>query len=108
MKEVASGLSLAAGRSISFAMTIEKLQRKIKIDEEYKYLRKVVTENVPLVFAGELAKYNYHCDNLSVSVSGLILYKGTRFVVLKNIEGWAVNSTVCTRSPWDTLDVNAG
>ena len=43
----------------------------------------MMAENVSLVFAGELAKYNYHRDNLSVSVSGLILYKGTIFVVLR-------------------------
>ena len=85
MKEVASVLSLAAGRNISFAMTVEKLQREIQIDEEYKYLRNMVAENVPLVFADELAKYNYHRSNLSVSVSGLILYKGTRFVVPKTL-----------------------
>ena len=56
MNEVASVLSLAAGRNISFAMTIEKLQREILLDDEYKYLRKVVTENVPVVFVGRLAK----------------------------------------------------
>ena len=65
MKEVASVLSLAAGSNISFAMTVEKLQREIQIDEEYKYLRKMVAENVSLVLASELAKYNYHRSNLS-------------------------------------------
>ena len=42
MNEVASVLSLTAGRNISFAMTIEKLQREIQLDDEYKYFRKVV------------------------------------------------------------------
>ena len=81
--EVASVLSLAAGRSISIAMTVEKLQREIQCDDEYKYVRKIVAEKLHLVFAGELAKYNYHCSNLSVSLSGLILYKGTRCLVPK-------------------------
>ena len=35
------------------------------------------------LYVGELAIYNYHRDNLTVSDSGLILYKGTRFVVPK-------------------------
>ena len=34
MNEVASVLSLAAGRNISFAMTIEKLQREIQLDND--------------------------------------------------------------------------
>ena len=36
---------------------------------------------MPTIFVGVLAKYNYHKDNLSVSASGLIMYKGTRFLV---------------------------
>ena len=32
-------------------------------------------------FVGELAKYNYHRDNVSVSTTGLVVYKGTRCVV---------------------------
>ena len=78
-------LSLAAGRSISIALTVEKLQREIQCDDEYKYVRKIVAEKLPLVLAGDLAKYNYHRSNLSVSLSGLILYKGTRFPVPKKL-----------------------
>ena len=78
-------LSLAAGRSISIAMTVEKLQREIQCDDEYKYVRKIVAENLPLVFAGELAKYNYHRSDLSVSLSGLVLYNVTQFLVPKNL-----------------------
>ena len=85
MGEVASVLSLAAGRSISIVMTVGKLQREIQCDDEYKYVRMVVAENFPLVFAGQLAKYNYHRSNLSMSLSGLVLYKGTRFLVPKNL-----------------------
>ena len=32
-------------------------------------------------YVGELAIYNYHKDNLYVSDSGLIVYKGSRFLV---------------------------
>ena len=44
-------------------------------------MRQVVADKVPMVFVGKLAKYNYHRDNLSVSTTGLVLYKGTRFVM---------------------------
>ena len=44
-----------------------------------------MTEKLPQIFAGELAKYNYHRGKLSVSESGLILYKSTRFLVPKNL-----------------------
>ena len=81
MNEVASVLSRAAGKHISTAMKVEKLQLEIQLDEQYKYLRQVVADKVPMVFVGKLAKYNYHRDNLSVSTTGLVLYKGTRFVV---------------------------
>ena len=30
---------------------------------------------------GELAVYNYHKDNLTVSQEGLVMYKGSRFLV---------------------------
>ena len=48
-------------------------------------MRKILAENLPLVFAGELAKYNYHRSDLSVSLSGLVLYNGTQFLVPKNL-----------------------
>ena len=32
-------------------------------------------------FGRELAVYNYHKDNLTVSLDGLIMYKGSRFLV---------------------------
>ena len=60
MGGIASVLSLAAGRSILIAMSVEKLQREIQCDDEYKYVRKIMVEKLPLVFPGELAKYNYH------------------------------------------------
>ena len=34
-------------------------------------------------YVGELAVYNYHRDNLTISPKGLIMYRGTRFLVPK-------------------------
>ena len=55
---------------------------EIQFDDEYKYVRKIVAENLPLVFAGELAKYNYHRSNLSRPV----MYKGTGILVPKDLK----------------------
>ena len=44
MCEVASILSMAVGRHISVAMTVEKLQLEIQLDGQYKYLRQVVAD----------------------------------------------------------------
>ena len=85
MNEVASVLSMAAGKHISIAMTVDKLQSEIQLDEQYKYLRQVVADKVPMDFVDELAKYNYHRDNSSVSTKGLVMYKGTRFVVQQKL-----------------------
>ena len=64
------------------AVTVERLRDEIQSDESYKYLRQVVTGNVRISkFEGELAVYNYHKDNLTVSQEGLVMYKGSRFVV---------------------------
>ena len=73
MNEVASTISMAAGKHISIAMTVKKLQSKVQFDEQYKYVGQVVADKVPMVFVGRLAKYNYHRDHLSVSTTGLVL-----------------------------------
>ena len=39
MNEMASVLSMAAGKHISTAMTVEKLKLEIQLEEQYKYLR---------------------------------------------------------------------
>ena len=44
-----------------------------------------MANKVTIIFVGELAKYNYPKDNLSVSVSGLLMYKGSRFVMPKTL-----------------------
>ena len=79
--EVASVLGMSAGRNISIAITIEKMQKEIQFDKIYKYVREVVAERRPQVFTGEAAKFNYHWGDLSVSENGLLLYKATRFVI---------------------------
>ena len=73
--EVAAYLSISAERKISVAVTVERLRDEIQSDESYKYLRQVVTGNVRISkFEGELAVYNYHKDNLTVSQEGLVMY----------------------------------
>ena len=77
-------LSISAGKQVSVAMTVEKLGAEIRSDTLYKYLRQTLASKVQTVkYVGELAIYNYHRDNLTVSDSGLILYKGSRFLVPK-------------------------
>ena len=76
MIEVASMLSVSAGRQVSVAMTVEKLGAEIRSDTLYKYLRQTLASGVQTVYVGELAIYNYHRDSLTVSDSGIILYKG--------------------------------
>ena len=80
--ETAAYLSISAERRVSVAVTVERLQDEIQSDESYKYLRQVVNGNVRISkFEGDLAVYNYHKDNLTVSQEGLVMYKGSRFVV---------------------------
>ena len=78
-------LSISAGKQISVEMTVEKLRAEIQSDEQYKYMRQTLAGKVPTIYVGDLAKYNYHRDNLSVSEGGLILYKGSRFLVPKTL-----------------------
>ena len=52
------------------------------MDESYKYIRQVVNWSVKVAkFDGNLAVYNYHRDRLTVSPEGLVMFKGTRFLV---------------------------
>ena len=60
--EVASLLSISAGKHISVAMTVEKLGAEIRSDEQYKYLRQTLASKVQTVYVGNLAKYNYDCQ----------------------------------------------
>ena len=61
MLEVASLLSISAGRQVSVAMTVDKLIAKIQTDSVYKYLRQTISGSIQLAkYVGELAVYNYH------------------------------------------------
>ena len=63
-------------------MTIDKLRQEIQSDAAYKYLRQTVIGEIKLdKLVGELSVYNYHRDNLTVGSDGLIMYKGSRFLV---------------------------
>ena len=46
-------------------------------------------------YEGELAVYNYHKDNLTVSLNGLIMYKGTRFRVPKVLRAGLLKAVHC-------------
>ena len=82
MLEVAFYLSLSAGKRVLVAMTTEKLRIKIQLDESYKYIRQVINGTVKIAkFEGHLAVLNYHRDRLTVSPEGLVMFKGTRFLV---------------------------
>ena len=74
MLEVALILSISAGRQVSVAMTVDKLRAEIQTDSVYKYLRKTKAGSIQLAkYVGELAVYNYHRDNLSLTPEGLIM-----------------------------------
>ena len=80
--EVVNYLSLSAGKRVSVAMTTDKLRAEIQLDESYKYIRQVVNETVKIAkFVGDLAVYNYHRDTLTVSPEGLVMFKGSQFLV---------------------------
>ena len=82
MVETAAYLSISAGRRVSVAMTVEKLKREIQLDESYKYIRQVIEGSVSLAkFVDKLAVLNYHRDSLTVSPEGLVMFKGSRFLV---------------------------
>ena len=52
------------------------------MDDSYKYIRQVVDGTVKIAkFVGYLAVLNYHKDNLTVSKEGLVMFKGSRFLV---------------------------
>ena len=80
--EVAAYLSISAGKQVSVAMTVDRLHEEIKSDESYKYIRQIIVGTVSISkFVGKLAVYNYHKDNLTLSPEGLIMFKGSRFLV---------------------------
>ena len=84
MLEVAALLSILAGKQVSVAMTVDKLKEEIQSDGLYKYLRLTIAGSVQLSkYVGELAVYNYHRDNLTLNPEGLVMYKGSRFLVPK-------------------------
>ena len=61
MLEVASILSISAGRQVSVAMTVEKLKAEIQSDSVYKYLRQTLAGSIQVdKYVGELAVFNYH------------------------------------------------
>ena len=65
-------------------MTVEKFKVEIQSDSVYKYLRQKIAGSIQVAkYVGELAVFNYHQDNLTVSPGGLILYKTNRFLVPK-------------------------
>ena len=63
-------------------MLQDKLRKEIQLDESYKYIRQVVNGTVKIAkFEGNLAVLNYYRDRLTVSPEGLVMFKGTRFLV---------------------------
>ena len=96
MYEVASMLSISVGKQVSVAMTVEKLGADIQSDTVYKYLRQTLAGNVQVAkYVGELAICNYHKDNLTISDSGLIMYKGSRFLVPKVLRAGLLKALHC-------------
>ena len=92
MSKVASMLSISAGKQVSVAMTIEKLRAEIQSVNLYKYFWQTLAGDVQTVkYVGE-AIYHYHKDSLTVSESGLILYKGSRFLVSKVLRAGLLNA----------------
>jgi hypothetical protein len=82
MVEVAAYLSISAGRRVSVAMTVDKLRKEIELDESYKYVRQVIDGSVKIAkFVDKLAVVNYYRDNLTVSREGLVMFKGSCFLV---------------------------
>ena len=80
--ETAAYLSILAGRRVSVAMTVDRLEEEIKSDVSYKYIRQVVDGSVDIGKSeGKLSIYNYHRYNLTVVPDGLIMFKGSRFLV---------------------------
>ena len=56
--------------------------KKIQSDDSYKYICQVVDGTVNITkFEGKLSVYNYHRDRLTVSPEGLVMFKGSRFLV---------------------------
>ena len=65
--ETTAYLSISAGRRVSVAMTVDRLEEEIKSDVSYKYIRQVVDGSVDIgKFEGKLSIYNYHRYNLTV------------------------------------------
>ena len=63
-------------------MTVNRLREEIKSDVSYKYIRQVIDGTVNIAkFEGKLFVYNYHRYNLTVSPEGLLMYKGSGFLV---------------------------
>ena len=82
--EVAAYLSISPEKRVSVAITVDRLWEEIQADELYKYLWQTIAGNVRISKSvGELSVYNYHKDNLTISPDGLIMYKGSRFLVPK-------------------------
>ena len=73
MLEVACILSISG-------VTVEKLKSEIQSDSVYKYLRQTIAGSIQVTkYVGELAVYNYHRDNFTISPGGLIMYKTNCF-----------------------------
>ena len=72
----------STGQRVSVAMTTDKLKSEIQLDEEYKYIRQVISGLVKITkFQDDLAVYNYHRDRLTVTLEGLVMFKGSRFLL---------------------------
>ena len=80
--ETAAYLSISADRRVSVAMTVNRICEENKSDISNKYIRQVVEGTVNIAkFEGKLSVYNYNRYNLTVSLDGLIMFKGSRFLV---------------------------
>ena len=109
MSEVASMLSTSAGKQVSVAMTVEKLGAEIRFNTLYKYLRQTLAGNVQVVkYVGELDIYSYPKDNLTVSDSGLILYKGSRFLLPKVLRAGLLSEGFAYCAPMGVVNDLAG
>ena len=96
LTEIACYMSLSAGQRISVAMTTDKIKSEIQMDSEYKYIRQVICGSVKIAkFVGDLSVYNYHRDNLTVTLAGIIMFKGSRFLLPRSLRPGLLKALHC-------------
>ena len=96
LTETACYLSLSAGQRISVAMTADKIKSEIQKDSEYKYIRQVICGAIKIAkFEGDLSVYNYHRDNLTVTLSGIVMFKGSRLLLPRSLRPGLLKALHC-------------